>query len=71
MNHKLPPLGLITLFIMSGCGLGETAAVATLQAEQAKQGQQQIQQVQQLKEQVELANQKSNLRLQEATQTNQ
>jgi outer membrane lipoprotein SlyB len=68
MNRKLLSISLMAVFSLSGCGAGETAAVATLQAEQAKQAQQQMQQ---LKQQVELANQKSNVRLQEATQANQ
>jgi hypothetical protein len=68
MNRKLPAIGTLILFSLSGCGAGESAAVATLQAEQARQAQEQIQQ---LKQQVELANEKSNLRLQEATRTNQ
>jgi len=68
MNHKLYGVGLLSVLGLSGCGAGETAAVATLQAEQAKQAQQQMQQ---LKQQVELANEKSNLRLQEATEANQ
>ncbi|SDU25224.1 hypothetical protein SAMN05216296_2664 [Pseudomonas pohangensis] len=68
MKRKLSTPGLLALFCLGGCGAGETAAVATLQAEQAQQAQQQMQQ---LRQQVELANQKSNLRLQEATQSSQ
>lgn len=68
MHRKFCGFSLATLFGLSGCGAGETAAVATLQAEQARQAQQQMQQ---LRQQVELANQKSNLRLQQATQADQ
>lgn len=68
MNYTFSTIGLSSLLCLGGCGAGETAAVATLQAEQAKQAQQQMQQ---LKEQVELANQKSTLRLQEATRVDQ
>lgn len=56
---------LASLLTLSGCGVGETAAVAGLQAEQAKQAQQQMGQ---LKQQIDLANEKNNLRLQQATQ---
>ena len=65
MNRQLHCLALGTLLALSGCGAGETAAVASLQAEQAKQAQQQMEQ---LKQQIELANEKNNLRLQQATQ---
>lgn len=68
MNHKLFAIGLFSLLCLSGCGAGETAAVATLQAEQAKQAQQQMQQ---LKQQIELANDKNNLRLQELNKASQ
>ena len=47
---------------LSACGLGETAATASLQAEQATQLQQQTEQ---LKEQIEAANAQSNKRLEE------
>ena len=64
MSGKFCSISLVCLFALYGCGAGETAAVASLQAEQAKQAQQQMQQ---LKQQVELANEKSNQRLQQAT----
>ncbi|HZX16717.1 MAG TPA: hypothetical protein VFF22_07620 [Pseudomonas sp.] len=47
---------------LSGCGLGETAATTSLQAEQAAQLQQQTEQ---LKQQIEAANAQSNKRLEE------
>ncbi|MGG2399051.1 hypothetical protein ACJRW5_19100 [Pseudomonas sp. SH1-B] len=48
---------------LSGCGAGETAATATLQAEQAKQAQQQMEQ---LKQQIDQANALNNQRLEQA-----
>ena len=48
--------------VLSACGLGETAATASLQAEQATQLQQQTEQ---LKQQIEAANAQSNKRLEE------
>ncbi|RRV26298.1 hypothetical protein EGJ23_13245 [Pseudomonas sp. o96-267] len=51
------------LLILSGCGAGETAATATLQAEQAKQAQQQMEQ---LKQQIDQANAANTQRLQDA-----
>jgi len=51
------------LLTLSGCGAGETAATATLQAEQAKQAQQQMEQ---LKQQIDQANAANTQRLQEA-----
>ena len=53
---------LAATLVMSACGLGETAATASLQAEQATQLQQQTEQ---LKEQIEAANAQSNKRLEE------
>jgi outer membrane biogenesis lipoprotein LolB len=52
----------ITL-LLSACGLGETAATASLQAEQAKQLQQQTEQ---LKQQIEAANAQGQKRLEES-----
>lgn len=46
-------LGLLVCVSLSACGLGETAAVATLEAKQAEQLQQQSAQ---LKQQIEQAN---------------
>lgn len=68
MKPLLYGISLTGLLVLGGCGAGETAAVASLQAEQARQAQQQMQQ---LKQQIDLANEKSNLRLQQATQANQ
>ncbi len=65
MNHRPANLAFVIMLTLSGCGAGETAAVATLQAEQAKQAQQQMEQ---LKQQINLAHEKNNLRLQQATQ---
>lgn len=53
---------LAATLVLSACGLGETAATASLQAEQATQRQQQTEQ---LKEQIEAANAQSNKRLEE------
>ncbi|MDR7025964.1 MAG: hypothetical protein ACLGID_06295 [Gammaproteobacteria bacterium] len=53
---------LAATLVLSACGLGETAATASLQAEQATQLQQQTEQ---LKEQIEAANAQSNKRLEE------
>jgi cell division protein FtsB len=58
---------LIGLFFLgatlSACGLGETAATASLQAKQAQQAQQQMQQ---LKQQVDAANAQNQQRLDDA-----
>ena len=54
---------LSTTLLLSACGLGETAATASLQAEQAKQLQQQTEQV---KQQIEAANAQSQKRLEES-----
>ncbi|NMY51053.1 hypothetical protein [Pseudomonas sp. WS 5011] len=48
--------------VLSACGIGETAATASLHAEQATQLQQQTEQ---LKQQIEAANAQSNKRLEE------
>ncbi len=53
---------LAATLVLSACGLGETAATASLQAEQATQLQQQTEQ---LKKQIEAANAQSNKRLEE------
>jgi cell division protein FtsB len=53
---------LSTCLLLSACGLGETAATASLQAEQAAKLQQQKEQ---LKQQIEAANAQSNKRLEE------
>lgn len=53
-------LGLLVCTSLSACGLGETAAVATLEAKQAEQLQQQSAQ---LKQQIEQANAVSEQRL--------
>ena len=53
-------LGLLVCASLSACGLGETAAVATLEAKQAEQLQQQSAQ---LKQQIEQANAVSEQRL--------
>ena len=53
---------LAATLVLSACGLGATAATASLQAEQASQLQQQTEQ---LKEQIEAANAQSNKRLEE------
>lgn len=47
---------------LAGCGLGETAATAELQAKQAAQAQQQMAQ---LKEQIDQANARNQQRLQD------
>jgi cell division protein FtsB len=51
-----------TCLLLSACGLGETAATASLQAEQAGKLQQQKEQ---LKQQIEAANAQNNKRLEE------
>lgn len=48
---------------LSACGLGETAATASLQAKQAQEAQQQMQQ---LKQQVDAANAQNQQRLNDA-----
>jgi hypothetical protein len=53
---------LSTCLLLSACGLGETAATASLQGEQAGKLQQQKEQ---LKQQIEAANAQSNKRLEE------
>jgi hypothetical protein len=55
-------LGLFACASLSACGLGETAAVATLEAKQAEQLQQQSQQLQ---KHIEQANAVSQQRLQD------
>jgi cell division protein FtsB len=60
---RSPTLILLSISLMlSACGLGETAATASLQAEQAAQLQQQAEQ---LKQQIDAANAQSNKRLEE------
>ncbi|TIH07526.1 hypothetical protein [Pseudomonas leptonychotis] len=59
MRSLTAPL-LATTLLLSACGLGETAATASLQAEQAAQLQQQAEQ---LKQQIEAANVQSQKRL--------
>ena len=54
---------LSSTLLLSACGLGETAATASLQAEQAKQLQQQTEQ---LKQQIEAANAQDQKRLEES-----
>jgi len=54
---------LSTTLLLSACGLGETAATASLQAEQAAQLQQQTEQ---LKQQIEAANAQSQQRLEQS-----
>ena len=54
---------LLTCASLSACGLGETAAVASLEAKQAKQAQQQMQQMQQMQQQIDQANALSEQRL--------
>lgn len=56
---------LAATLVLSACGLGETAATASLQAEQAEQATQLQQQTEQLKQQIEAANAHSNKRLEE------
>jgi hypothetical protein len=53
---------LSSCLLLSACGLGETAATASLHAEQAAKLQQQKEQ---LKQQIEVANAQSNKRLEE------
>ncbi|MGG5871534.1 hypothetical protein [Pseudomonas peli] len=62
MRAALALLLLSTTLTLSACGLGETAATASLQAEQAAKLQQQTEQ---LKQQIEAANAQSNKRLEE------
>jgi cell division protein FtsB len=60
---RSPTLILLSIsLLLSACGLGETAATASLQTEQAAQLQQQAEQ---LKQQIEAANAQSNKRLEE------
>jgi cell division protein FtsB len=60
---RSPTLILLSIsLLLSACGLGETAATASLQAEQAAQLQQQAEQ---LKQQIDAANAQSNKRLEE------
>ena len=54
---------LSSTLLLSACGLGETAATASLQAEQAKLLQQQTEQ---LKQQIEAANAQGQKRLEES-----
>ncbi|MFZ3154771.1 hypothetical protein [Pseudomonas sp.] len=61
--RSLTALLLSTSLLLSACGLGETAATTSLQAEQAAQLQQQTEQ---LKQQIEAANAQSAKRLEEA-----
>ena len=61
MHNLRLALCLLTVTSLSACGLGETAAVASLEAEKAKQLQQQSEQLQQ---QIEQANALSQERLQ-------
>ena len=63
MHVALALLLLSTTLALSACGLGETAATASLQAGQAAQMQQQTEQ---LKQQIEAANAQSNKRLEES-----
>ncbi|VXC46363.1 conserved exported hypothetical protein [Pseudomonas sp. 8BK] len=63
MHVALALLLLSTTLALSACGLGETAATASLQAEQATQLQEQTEQ---LKQQIEAANAQSNKRLEES-----
>ena len=53
---------LVTTLLLSACGLGESAATASLQAEQATQLQQQAEQ---LKQQIEAANAHNSQRLEQ------
>lgn len=57
---------LSTTLLLSACGLGETAATASLQAEQAEQAKQLQQQTEQLKQQIEAANAQGQKRLEES-----
>ncbi|WP_174236498.1 hypothetical protein [Stutzerimonas nosocomialis] len=66
MRHALALL--VSLFALAGCGAGETAATASLQAEQASQAQQQMARLQQ---QIDEANRQSNQRLEEALRASQ
>jgi hypothetical protein len=65
MNRSFLTIVAISFFALTGCGAGETAAVAGLQAEQAKQAQQQMEQ---MKQQIDQANENNLQRLQQATQ---
>jgi cell division protein ZapA (FtsZ GTPase activity inhibitor) len=60
--RSLAALFICTSVLLSGCGLGETAATASLQAEQAARLQQQTEQ---LKQQIEAANTQSQKRLEQ------
>jgi cell division protein FtsB len=60
--RSLAVLLLCTCLLLSACGLGETAATASLQAEQAAQLKKQTEQ---LKQQIEAANAQSNKRLEQ------
>lgn len=53
---------LTSLLLMTGCGAGETAATASLQAKQAQKAQQQMAQMQ---KQIDEANAASNQRLEQ------
>lgn len=61
MHRLVFPL-LATTLLLSACGLGESAATASLQAEQAAQLQQQSEQ---LKRQIEAANAQNHKRLEQ------
>ena len=50
-------LGLFTVISLSACGLGETAASASLQAKQAQQAQAQVKQLQEQINQTNAVNQ--------------
>lgn len=60
--YRLAALTLLPL-TLAACGLGDTAATASLQAKQAEQAQQQMQQ---LKQQVDQANAQNQQRLDQA-----
>lgn len=66
MRHAIALL--VSLLALAGCGAGETAATASLQAEQASQAQQQMARLQQ---QIDEANRQSNQRLEEALRASQ
>lgn len=68
MNIVQAATTLIATLALAACGLGETAATATLQAKQAEQAQQQMTQ---LKQQIDQANTLSNQHLQQATENAQ
>ena len=61
-------LSLCIVISLSACGLGETAATATLQAKQAQQAQEQMQQ---LKEHIDQANALNQQRLQQGLEQQQ